>query len=414
MKVLVADKFEQSGLDGLKAAGCEVSYQPDLKDDALADRDRSTRRRGAGRAVDARSPRRCSTPGACRSSCAPAPASTPSTSPPRPRGHLRLELPRQERGRGRRADLRADARARSPHRRQRRRPARRHVEQEGVLEGAGPVRPHARPARLRQHRAGSARRAARSACRCWSGAAASTARSTRAPGGERCFGDRGLDSRRAELVARADVVSVHLALTKDTRGFVDAELGARCAGRHLHQHRARRGGRLRRARERSRDEGLRVGLDVFANEPTARDRHVRRSDRALPNVYGTHHIGASTDQAQEAIAAETVRIVRTFKETGRVPNVVNLAKQTPATHMLVVRHRDKPGVLAHVFDQLRDAQLNVQETENIIFEGAEAAVARINLDGAPSIATRSMPSRRRQCRHPRSATRQAHDKPGMA
>ena len=28
---------------------------------------------------------------------------------------------------------------------------------------------------------------------------------------------------------------------------------------------------------------------------------------ALPNVYGTHHIGASTDQAQEAIAAETVR-----------------------------------------------------------------------------------------------------------
>ena len=35
MKVLVADKFEQSGIDGLKAAGCEVVYQPELKDDAL-------------------------------------------------------------------------------------------------------------------------------------------------------------------------------------------------------------------------------------------------------------------------------------------------------------------------------------------------------------------------------------------
>src|SRR5260221_11079995 len=35
MKVLIADKFEKSGLDGLKAAGCEVVYQPDLKDDAL-------------------------------------------------------------------------------------------------------------------------------------------------------------------------------------------------------------------------------------------------------------------------------------------------------------------------------------------------------------------------------------------
>jgi D-3-phosphoglycerate dehydrogenase len=51
--------------------------------------------------------------------------------------------------------------------------------------------------------------------------------------------------------------------------------------------------------------------------------------------------------------------------------------------MLVVRHRDRPGVLAHVFGHLREANLNVQETENIVFAGAEAAVARINLDRAP-------------------------------
>jgi D-3-phosphoglycerate dehydrogenase len=52
--------------------------------------------------------------------------------------------------------------------------------------------------------------------------------------------------------------------------------------------------------------------------------------------------------------------------------------------MLVVRHRDRPGVLAHVFEHLRAGELNVQETENVIFEGAQAAVARINLDAAPS------------------------------
>jgi D-3-phosphoglycerate dehydrogenase len=51
--------------------------------------------------------------------------------------------------------------------------------------------------------------------------------------------------------------------------------------------------------------------------------------------------------------------------------------------MLVVRHRDRPGVLAHVFEHLRGGNINVQETENVIFEGAEAAVARINVDGAP-------------------------------
>ena len=86
-----------------------------------------------------------------------------------------------------------------------------------------------------------------------------------------------------------------------------------------------------------------------------------------------------------------------------MPNVVNLAKKTPATHMLVVRHRDRPGVLAHVFDRLRSGGINVQETENVIFEGAQAAVARINLDGAPpdDAAARSV----RQCGHSGLAAR---------
>ena len=156
------------------------------------------------------------------------------------------------------------------------------------------------------------------------------------------------------------------------------------AGRDLHQYRARRSRRLRGAG--GGGEGARACASASTSTPTSRRARRRRSairSSALPGVYGTHHIGASTDQAQEAIAAETVRIVRSYKETGRVPNVVNLARRTPATHMLVVRHRDRPGVLAHVFDHLRQANLNVQETENIVFEGAEAAVARINLDGEP-------------------------------
>jgi D-3-phosphoglycerate dehydrogenase len=52
--------------------------------------------------------------------------------------------------------------------------------------------------------------------------------------------------------------------------------------------------------------------------------------------------------------------------------------------VLVVRHHDEPGVLAHVFDTLRDGGVNVQETENIVFGGAKAAVARINVDAEPS------------------------------
>jgi D-3-phosphoglycerate dehydrogenase len=197
-------------------------------------------------------------------------------------------------------------------------------------------------------------------------------------------------ARSAEEVAeRCDVLSVHLALTPETRGLVDQRILGKLKPGAFFINTARAEvvdyGALERV---VRERGIRVGLDVFATEPSsstgAFTDPFKDAMVSLPAVYGTHHIGASTDQAQQAIADETVRIIVTYRDTGRVPNVVNLAKKTPATHMLVVRHRDCPGVLAHVFDHLRSSNLNVQETENIIFEGAQAAVARINLDGAPS------------------------------
>ena len=188
----------------------------------------------------------------------------------------------------------------------------------------------------------------------------------------------------ADAAARGDVVSLHVALAPDTKQLVNAALLARMKPGAMLINTAR--GEVidyTALADAVKTRGIKVGLDVYANEPAAATAPFSDALVGLPGVYGTHHIGASTEQAQEAIAAETVRIVRCYKETGRVPNVVNLARRTPATHMLVVRHRDRPGVLAHVFSHLRQANLNVQETENIVFEGAEAAVARINLDGAP-------------------------------
>jgi D-3-phosphoglycerate dehydrogenase len=195
-------------------------------------------------------------------------------------------------------------------------------------------------------------------------------------------------AKAEEVVRAADVLSIHLALAKDTRGFVNAALLSHLKPGAFVVNTARAEVVDQAALAAViRDKSVRAGLDVFATEPTAAAGAFTDDIVQLPGVYGTHHIGASTDQAQEAIAGETVRIIRTYKDTGRVPNVVNLARTTPATSMLVVRHRDRPGVLAHVFTELRTAGLNVQETENVIFDGAEAAVARINLDGAPGAAT---------------------------
>jgi D-3-phosphoglycerate dehydrogenase len=187
-----------------------------------------------------------------------------------------------------------------------------------------------------------------------------------------------------EVARDADIVSVHLALKPETRSVVGAEVFNSMREGALFINTAR-GEVVDQAAliQAMRTRGIRAGLDVYANEPTAATAEFTDEIAHEANLYGTHHIGASTDQAQEAIAAETVRIVQSFKETGQVPNVVNLARQTPATHRLVVRHRDRPGVLAHVLDAIKTAHINVQEMENIIFEGSEAAVARINLESEP-------------------------------
>ncbi|HXG65132.1 MAG TPA: 3-phosphoglycerate dehydrogenase [Blastocatellia bacterium] len=186
-----------------------------------------------------------------------------------------------------------------------------------------------------------------------------------------------------EVAAVADIVSVHVALKDETRNLIDEKFIAAMKPGAFFINTSRAEVVDQAALERGvRERGLRAGLDVFAGEPAGGTGVVEDKIFQLDGVIGTHHIGASTDQAQQAISDETVRIIREYKERGRAPNVVNLAKKSPATHLLVVRHFDRVGVLADVFDKIKLAGINVQETENIVFEGANAAVARIHLDQA--------------------------------
>ena len=183
-----------------------------------------------------------------------------------------------------------------------------------------------------------------------------------------------------DVATVADVVSLHVASKPDTKGLVNAEfLAAMKPGAMVIN--TSRGEVVDEAAlaEAVTSKGIRVGLDVYDGEPSGASGDFAPAIVGLPGVYGTHHVGASTDQAQEAIATEAVRIVKEFKQTGKVPNVVNLAAKSDATHSLIVRHIDRPGILAATLAAVREAGINVQEMENVVFEGSEAAVARINL-----------------------------------
>jgi D-3-phosphoglycerate dehydrogenase len=129
---------------------------------------------------------------------------------------------------------------------------------------------------------------------------------------------------------------------------------------------------------------FRVGVDVFDGEPESATGSVNSRLLALPGVYATPHVGASTEQAQMAIAKETVRIVRAFLVEGEVPNVVNVSVVSPARFQLVLRHLDKVGVLANVLSVIKRFEINVEELSNTVFDGAEAACAKIRLGSCPS------------------------------
>jgi D-3-phosphoglycerate dehydrogenase len=188
-----------------------------------------------------------------------------------------------------------------------------------------------------------------------------------------------------EVAHHADAVTINVSANADTKHLVNAEfLGAMRPGAYLIN--TSRGSvvdetALARAIE---EKKIRAGLDVFQGEPAGSAGEFAPAIVQLPGVYGTHHVGASTDQAQVAIAHEVIRIVQAFRDTGEVPNVVNRLARSSATHVLSIRHRNRPGVLAHVFGVLAGAEINVEEVENIIYHGAQATLARIHLDGVPT------------------------------
>jgi D-3-phosphoglycerate dehydrogenase / 2-oxoglutarate reductase len=187
-----------------------------------------------------------------------------------------------------------------------------------------------------------------------------------------------------EVARLSDIVTINVAATADTKHLVNAEfLGAMRPGAYLIN--TSRGSVVDETAlaQAVADRKLRVGLDVFQSEPAGATGEFKSAILLVPGVYGTHHVGASTDQAQVAIAHEVIRIVQAFQATGEVPNVVNRLARSSASHVLSIRHRNRPGVLAHVFGVLAGAEINVEEVENIIYHGAQATLARIHLDGAP-------------------------------
>jgi D-3-phosphoglycerate dehydrogenase / 2-oxoglutarate reductase len=179
----------------------------------------------------------------------------------------------------------------------------------------------------------------------------------------------------------ADIITVHLALSAETRNLLGKEFFDSMKPGSMFINTSRGEVVDETALTAALESGrIWAGLDVFNQEPTVAEAEFQLDMARLPNLYGTHHIGASTDQAEQETGEEVVRIVDLFLSGGDIPNCVNLRRSPTASHGLVVRHEDRVGVLAGVFAVLKEHGCNVQEMQNQIFEGATAACAKIMLE----------------------------------
>lgn len=127
-----------------------------------------------------------------------------------------------------------------------------------------------------------------------------------------------------KMLPECDAVSLHVAANAESERMCNAEFfAAMKPGAYFIN--TSRGSVVDEAalREAVQSKGLRAGLDVFEDEPGEAKCSYTTPTAALPGVYGTHHVGASTDQAQLAVAEEVVRIVKVYRNTGKFENRVN-------------------------------------------------------------------------------------------
>ena len=192
-------------------------------------------------------------------------------------------------------------------------------------------------------------------------------------------------SEMNQLLPLCDIITIHLPATPETKGLFNKTMFRYLKDGAFIVNTSRQDVIVEDdLLEAIKEKNIRYACDVFKGEPETKTGEVKSKLQDNPNVYVTHHIGASTAQAQDAVAEETINIINHFTHSGVIDHWVNRAKITDSYYQLVVKHFDKPGVLASVLDLLSKGNINIEEIENVIFDGGIAASCTMKLKNAAS------------------------------
>jgi D-3-phosphoglycerate dehydrogenase len=168
-----------------------------------------------------------------------------------------------------------------------------------------------------------------------------------------------------DVLGSAHVVSLHVPDTPSTRGMIGADqLAHMRPGSHLVN--ASRGGvvdipALADALRRGHVAG--AAVDVFPKEPATTQERFTSELQGMDNVLLTPHIGGSTHEAQQNIAADVATKIIQYSDNGSTVGAVNFPEVSLPDHISARRilhiHRNEPGVLTAVNRVLAAHNVNI-------------------------------------------------------
>ena len=185
-----------------------------------------------------------------------------------------------------------------------------------------------------------------------------------------------------EVARVSDIITFHVPATSQTRFMINSAFLGNCK-EHCVIINTSRGDLVNEEElllELNNRPNLWYACDVYSGEPAAKECEFVHALAQHPKVYGSHHIGASTKQAEAAIGQEALRIILQYNRSRKVDagNIVNMQSGTKAQFQINVRHHG--DALLGILASLAECGCKVQEIENKAFKDGAAFTATINLN----------------------------------
>jgi D-3-phosphoglycerate dehydrogenase / 2-oxoglutarate reductase len=191
-------------------------------------------------------------------------------------------------------------------------------------------------------------------------------------------------STREEMLKNADVVTIHVPSNQYTQNMVNKDFLDLMKPNSTLINTSRGNIVVDEDLIDAMDKkGIKVGLDVYNNECATATGDFKTALSIHPNVIGTHHIGASTEQAQNAIAEEVIRVMENF-DKGHILHPVNVELKPASIYTLALRIYNKVGTLGNVLCRLKENGINVDQLETQLFNGENTQYVTILLDTKPT------------------------------